>query len=116
MLRENGGGGGEALFKDHFANEYNIGLLDGPQQFYFGPSGTPAILMWGTSGGGFQHVGAVAVGSLTACNSTYIGTRRLVNDATVATPGSPAVGSGTFTIAVQCIFNSTGSAYSWIID
>lgn len=75
----------------------------------------------GTTSGGlqatiYQSLNALTVGSLPACASGTLGQRRQVSDATVATPGSAATGSGTYTIGVQCIFNSTGSVYSWIID
>lgn len=63
-----------------------------------------------------QSLNPVAVASLPACASGTLGFRQEVSNATVATPGSPAVGGGTYTIGVQCIFNSTGSVYSWIID
>ncbi len=59
---------------------------------------------------------SVAVGSLPSCASGTLLQRQGVNDATLATPGSTAVGGGTYTIAVQCTFNTTGSAYTWIID
>ena len=58
----------------------------------------------------------VAVASLPACASGTLYSRRPVNDATSATPGTTASGSGTFSIIVQCTFNSSGSAYTWIID
>jgi hypothetical protein len=64
----------------------------------------------------FQLQSPVAVASLPACATGTLGIRQLVNNATVATPGNPAVGGGTYTIAVECIYNSTGSAYGWIID
>ncbi len=76
-------------------------------------------LQTGTGGsvaGSWQPLNPTLVGSLTSCASGSVGTRSIVSDATLATPGSSAVGSGTYTIAVQCIFNSTGSAYTWIID
>ena len=53
--------------------------------------------------------------TLPACGATTLG-RSWVSDATVATPGTAYTSGGTFTIAVQCIFNSTGSVYSWIVD
>jgi hypothetical protein len=59
---------------------------------------------------------SVAGTAIPACASAYLGTRYLVSDATVATPGTAYTGSGTFTIAVECTFNSTGSVYTWIID
>jgi hypothetical protein len=73
------------------------------------------------TGGGWQAtkgiwLNPVAVGSLPSCASSTLGQRQEVNDATLATPGSTAVGSGTYTIAVQCIVNSTGPTYTWIID
>jgi hypothetical protein len=58
----------------------------------------------------------VPVANLPTCNSGSVGLRKEINDATLATPGSTAVGGGTYTIAAQCTFNSTGSVYSWIID
>ncbi len=67
----------------------------------------------GTSG---QWLNPVAVGSLAACAAGTLGQRVEVSDATVATPGSTAVGSGTFTVSVQCIKNSTGNVFTWIID
>ena len=39
-----------------------------------------------------------------------------VTDATVATPGSAYVGGGTYSIGVECIYNSATTTYSWIID
>lgn len=64
----------------------------------------------------YQWQDPILVGSLPSCAASTLGVRRMVSDATLATPGSTAVGSGTYTIAVQCTFNSTGSAYTWIID
>jgi hypothetical protein len=77
-----------------------------------------------SSPSGFQSVsvpalklsGSMAVGSLPACQSGFVGTRQLVNDANSAAPGTTAAGGGTYTIAVQCIYNSSGSVYTWIID
>lgn len=68
------------------------------------------------SSSGFQLGSAVAVGSLPGCASGTLGTRRLVNDANSATPGTTAAGSGTYTVAVECIYNSSGTVYTWIID
>jgi hypothetical protein len=59
---------------------------------------------------------SVAVGSLPACAAGTLGQRQLVNNANSATPGTVATGSGTYTIAVECIYNSSGSSYYWIID
>jgi len=59
---------------------------------------------------------SVAGTPLPTCNSVSISERLEVSDATLATPGSTYVGSGTYTIGVECIFNSTGSVYTWIID
>ena len=82
--------------------------------------GTNAIVSNGGApkftGLSYRGINPVLVGSLPACVSGTLGLRQQVSDATLATPGSTAVGSGTYTIAVQCIFNSTGSAYTWIID
>ena len=58
----------------------------------------------------------VLVSALSPCAYGTLNWRDTVSDATLATPGSTAVGGGTFTIAVQCIFNSAGSVYTWIID
>jgi hypothetical protein len=55
--------------------------------------------------------------SLPACSASGILLqRRAVSDATVNTPGSPYVGGGTYTIWVQCTYNSAGSVYAWLID
>lgn len=62
------------------------------------------------------QIGAVATSALPSCASATLGRRAEVNDATLAIPGSALAGGGTFTIAVQCIFNSSGAVYSWIID
>jgi hypothetical protein len=35
---------------------------------------------------------------------------------TSKTPGATATGSSTYTIAAQCIYNSSGTTYSWIVD
>ena len=86
------------------------------------PEGGPVNI--GTSGhtvaatvtGSFRWAGAVPVGSLPACASGILGQRQLVSDASSATPGANAAGSGSYTIAVQCIYNSSGGTYWWIID
>ncbi len=59
---------------------------------------------------------SVAGTPLPSCASATKGGRLVVSDATVATPGSAYVGSGTYTIGVECVYNSTGSVYSWNID
>ena len=53
---------------------------------------------------------------LPACSSTTLLQRLAVSDATSGTPGTTYAGSGSYTIPVQCIFNATGSVYTWIID
>ena len=62
------------------------------------------------------HAYNAATDVLPAAAAGTKGMRALVSDATVATPGSPYVGGGTYTIGVQCIYNSSGATYSWIID
>jgi hypothetical protein len=75
---------------------------DGSSLFELGAIGTSTI--YNTS-------------SLPSCGATGILLqRRAVSDATVNTPGSPYVGGGTYTIWVQCTYNSAGSVYTWIID
>jgi hypothetical protein len=59
---------------------------------------------------------SVAGTALPACAAGTLLQRLGVSDATLATPGSAYVGSGTYTIAVECTLNSTGTAYAWIID
>ena len=58
----------------------------------------------------------VAGTALPSCASATLLTRVGVTDATVATPGTAYTGGGTYTIAVQCTYNSVGTAYTWIID
>jgi len=77
-------------------------------------AGVATVASWQATNGSWKN--PVATSSLAACASATLGQRSEVNDATLATPGSTLAGSGTYTIAVQCIFNSTGSVYSWIID
>jgi len=82
--------------------------------FYAGFDGTNATA---TIHSGASKVDvAVHVADLATCNNGNKGLVQRVDDATVATPGSTATGSGTYTINVQCIFNSSGSVYTWIID
>jgi hypothetical protein len=68
------------------------------------------------SAGTIQIAGMTTVTGLPTCNLAAVGTRATVSDANSATPGATAAGSGTYMIAVQCIGNSTGPAYTWIID
>jgi hypothetical protein len=77
-------------------------------------AGVATVASWQATNGSWKN--PVATSSLAACASATLGQRSEVNDATLATPGSTLAGSGTYTIAVQCIFNSTGSVYYWIID
>ena len=58
----------------------------------------------------------VAVASLPACSASTLLARLFVNNATSATPGTTAAGGGTYTVAAECIFNSSGSTYTWIVD
>ena len=67
-------------------------------------------------GDNIQQSLIVATSALPACASGTLLMRAAVNDATSATPGTALVGSGTYTIAVQCIYHSAGTVYSWIID
>jgi hypothetical protein len=53
---------------------------------------------------------------LPSCASGTLLQHLAVSDATADTPGTAYVGSGTYTIGVQCIYNSSGSVYTWIID
>ena len=64
----------------------------------------------------FQLTSAVAVSALPSCASATLGSRILVNDATLATPGSTAVGGGNYSIAVECIYDSGTTVYTWIVD
>ena len=59
---------------------------------------------------------STTVGALPACSAASLLQRRGVTDARVATRGSPVVGGGTYTIAVECVYNGAGRTYSWIID
>jgi hypothetical protein len=52
---------------------------------------------------------------LPACSATTLG-KLWVTDATVATSGTTYASGGTYTIGVECIFNSVGSTYTWIIN
>jgi len=63
--------------------------------------------------GSYFGSGASAIPS---CGSGTVATRTVVSDATVATLGSTYTAGGTYTIGVQCIYNSSGSTYTWIID
>ena len=56
------------------------------------------------------------VSELPACASATLLNRRAVTDANSVTPGSAAVGGGTYTTWAKCVFNSSGSVYSWFID
>ena len=56
------------------------------------------------------------VTSLPTCGAGYLGQIRRVSDSVSATPGASPVGSGTYTINVQCIYNSSGTTYAWIVD
>ena len=58
----------------------------------------------------------VAGTALPSCASTLILQRLAVSDATSATPGTTYAGGGPYTVPVECIFNATGSVYSWIVD
>ena len=59
---------------------------------------------------------SVAGTALPTCSNATILQRLAVSDATSATPGTTYAGSGTYKIPVECIFNATGSVYTWIID
>lgn len=59
---------------------------------------------------------SVAGTALPSCASTTLLQRLAVSDATSATPGTTYAGGGPYTIPVECIFNATGSVYSWIVD
>ena len=78
--------------------------------------GTPGHLLGVTVNGAIRWAGTVTVAALPACSSAVLGQRQLVSDAASATPGTAAAGNGSYTIAVECIWNSTGNVYSWIID
>ena len=79
-----------------------------------GLSSSYLLTAHGTQFGGTAY--SVAGTALPACAAGTILQRLGVSDATLATPGSAYVGSGTYTIAVECTLNSTGTAYAWIID
>ena len=59
---------------------------------------------------------SVAGTPLPACSSTYLLNILAVSDASSITAGATYVGSSTYTTTVKCVFNSTGSVYTWIID
>jgi hypothetical protein len=64
----------------------------------------------------FQHILPVVTASLPTCNAANLLMRAAVTDSISAVPGAAPTGSGTYTIAVQCIENSTGPVYSWVVD
>jgi hypothetical protein len=64
----------------------------------------------------FTKVYSVAGTPLPSCAAAALLQHLAVSDATADTPGTAYVGSGTYTIGIQCIYNSSGSAYTWIID
>lgn len=84
-------------------------------------SGGAATALLGAAGrlatswqsGTFYRVAGTA---LPSCASTLILQRLAVSDATSATPGTTYAGGGSYTVPVECIFNATGSVYSWIVD
>jgi hypothetical protein len=86
------------------------------QPLTLNPEGGVVNLGTSSNPGSLRMAGAVTVSTLPACASGTLGRVQEVSDATSATPGTPAAGSGTYTIRVQCIFNGSGSVYSWIID
>jgi hypothetical protein len=98
-------------------NAANTGVLGNSSvtDIYLG-STTPAALLHshGSQFGGTVY--SVAGTALPTCAAGTLLDRLAVSDATVATPGTTYAGSGTFTVAVQCTFNSSGSVYTWIID
>ena len=59
---------------------------------------------------------SVAGTPLPSCAAGLILQRLGVSDASSATPGTTYTGGGPYTIPVECIFNATGSVYTWIID
>ena len=63
-----------------------------------------------------EHPYSAAGSALPVCASGLLLKRVAVSDATLNTPGSTYVSGGTYTIAVQCTYNSTGPAYTWLID
>jgi hypothetical protein len=79
---------------------------------YAGSSGANAVL----HSKGLQLANAYNMATLPACGAATLLERLAVSDATVAVPGSAYTGGGTYTIAVECTFNSAGSIYTWIID
>jgi hypothetical protein len=54
--------------------------------------------------------------AIPACNSSTLLEEVAVTDATSATAGSTYASGGTYTVPVRCIFNSTGSVYTWVIE
>ena len=73
----------------------------------------------GSAPGSWQPQGAYygsGANAIPSCGSSIIATRTIVSDATVATLGSTYATGGTYTIGVQCIYNSSGATYTWIID
>jgi hypothetical protein len=54
--------------------------------------------------------------AIPACNSSTLLEEVAVTDATSATAGSAYASGGTYTVPVRCIFNSTGSVYTWVIE
>ncbi len=63
-----------------------------------------------------QLTNPYVTGTIPACGAATLLDRLPVSDATLATPGSTYVGSGHYTIAVQCIYNVNTTTYTWIID
>lgn len=91
----------------------NVGIgTTSPASRLDAPTGTVAALSFKFDGTVYSAAGT----AVPTCNAGNLLLRVAVSDATLATPGSTYVGSGTYTIALQCTYNSTGPAYTWIID
>lgn len=78
--------------------------------------GTIASPSGNFAAGSLQTPTTSTVSALPSCASGTLGEHREVSDANSATPGTTAAGSGTYTIGVECIYNSSGATYTWIIN
>ena len=58
---------------------------------------------------------SVAGVPLPSCGSTMVGHETWVSDATTVTAGATYAGSGTYSTSVECIKNSTGPVYTWVV-
>lgn len=79
-------------------------------------SSTEPIIITASGAGALKFSSPLHVAGLASCASGTLGTTTLVDDATSKTPGAAAVGSGPYSIRVQCILDTGGPTYSWIID